>query len=147
MQTSTRPTDSAAEPGHQYNRDLDARLSRIEHMLALLVERQPEQSWYTVAQFAAIVGRGTFTVRQWCNLGRIAAKRSQSRCGPSHQWVISHQELERYRGEGLLGTSRYTADPSPAGRTPGLPPNPGVHPAPSTANGQGGDRVRPKLRT
>lgn len=57
---------------------------------------------YSVEEFAKEVDRRPFTVREWCRLGRINASKSMTQSGPALLWVISHEELERFRREGLL---------------------------------------------
>ncbi len=82
--------------------NVDQRLEKIEAMLALLVERQQVWEWYTVEEFARLVGRSVFTVREWARLGRIEARKKASGRGSHAAWAISHGELERVRREGLL---------------------------------------------
>jgi hypothetical protein len=43
---------------------IEERLERIEQLLAVLVERQALREWYTTEQFAALVGKAEFTVRE-----------------------------------------------------------------------------------
>jgi hypothetical protein len=81
---------------------VDERLERIEAMLSVLVERQRVQDWYSTDEFAALVRKAEFTVREWCRLGRIHAEKRRSGRGAFPAWCISHQELLRYRREGLL---------------------------------------------
>ena len=81
---------------------LEERLTRIEAMLAVLVEGQQVRQWYSVEEFARLVGRSTFTCRQWCRLGRIRAEKKNSGRGAHAAWAISHDELLRYQREGLL---------------------------------------------
>jgi hypothetical protein len=57
---------------------------------------------YNVEEFGELVQRGPFTVRQWCNLGRINADKTGTNCGPSRTWSISHEEYLRFKKEGLL---------------------------------------------
>ncbi|MBX3451719.1 hypothetical protein SH668x_003719 [Planctomicrobium sp. SH668] len=80
---------------------IEDRLTRIEAMLAVLVQGQQEREWYTVEEFAHIVGRSEFTCRQWCRLGRIEANKKASGRGAHAAWAIAHTELERFRREGL----------------------------------------------
>lgn len=80
---------------------LEQRLERIEGMLAVLVSRQHQQSWYSVEEFSKQVGRSAFTCREWCRHGRIEATKKASGRGAHASWAISHAELERYRREGL----------------------------------------------
>ena len=84
----------------------EERLSRIEQMLAMLVERQTVRDWYTTDQFAQLVGKAEFTIREWCRLGRVRAEKRKSGRGAFASWVISHQELLRYQREGLLRHER-----------------------------------------
>ncbi len=81
---------------------LEARLERIEAMLAVLVERQTIREWYSTDEFARIVARVEFTVREWARRGRINAAKKDSGRGAHASWVISHAELLRYQREGLL---------------------------------------------
>jgi len=81
---------------------LEERLERIESLLTALVDRQRVQEFYEVEQFAALVGKAPFTVREWCRLGRLNVEKKDSGRGAHKRWVISHEELERYRRAGLL---------------------------------------------
>lgn len=80
---------------------LEERMTTIESLLALLVSQQPRE-WYSVEDFSRIVGRSAFTCREWCRLGRIRAQKQGSGRGAHAAWAISHDELQRYRREGLL---------------------------------------------
>ena len=86
--------------------NLEDRLSNIEGLLLVLVERQHVREWYEVEQFAVLVGKAPFTVREWCRLGRLKAEKRRSGRGAHPQWVISHVERERYEREGLLPSPR-----------------------------------------
>jgi hypothetical protein len=86
--------------------ELDRRLTRIEHQLAVLVERQQVREWHTTHQFAKEVGKAEFTIREYCRLGRLQAENRQSGRGAYTQWVVSQAELDRYRREGLLPIQR-----------------------------------------
>ena len=81
---------------------IDERLERFESMLAVLVARQTVQEWYTTEQFAQLVGKAEFTVREWCRLGRIRAEKRCSGRGKHQSWAVSHAELLRIQREGLL---------------------------------------------
>jgi Helix-turn-helix domain len=78
------------------------RLERLEAMLGVLVERQTLKDWYTVEEFARIVGRAEFTCREWCRRHRINAVKKDSGRGAYASWAISHAELLRFQREGLL---------------------------------------------
>jgi hypothetical protein len=81
---------------------VEERLDRIEQLLAALVERQTVREWYTTEQFAQLVSKAEFTVREWCRHGRVRAEKRNSGRGAFPAWVISHDELLRYQREGLL---------------------------------------------
>lgn len=71
-------------------------------MLAVLVERQQVPEWHTTQEFARMIGKAEFTIRQYCRLGRLRAEKRQSGRGAHPAWAISQAELERYRWHGLL---------------------------------------------
>jgi hypothetical protein len=77
-------------------------LQELKAMLVVLVERQQVKEWYSVEEFARIVGRAEFTCREWCRLGRIRAEKRLSGRGAYPSWVISHAEMLRYQREGLV---------------------------------------------
>jgi hypothetical protein len=79
----------------------EERLERIEQLLAGLMERQTVRDWYSTEEFARLVGKAEFTVREWARLGRIHAEKRKSGRGAHPAWVVSHSELLRYRREGL----------------------------------------------
>jgi hypothetical protein len=81
---------------------IEERLEKIESMLVVLVERQQVREYYSVEEFARIVGRAEFTCREWCRHRRILALKKDSGRGAYASWVISHTELLRFQREGLL---------------------------------------------
>ena len=81
---------------------IDERLERIEAALLLLCGRHEAKAWYSVEEFARLVGREPFTCREWCRRGRIDASKKRSGRGAHAAWAIAHEELERFRREGLL---------------------------------------------
>jgi hypothetical protein len=86
---------------------IEQRLDRIESLLTSLVERQSLKDYYEVDEFARLVGKAPFTVREWARLGRIRAEKRMSGRGAFASWVISHDELLRYQREGLLPQLRH----------------------------------------
>jgi len=78
------------------------RLDRIEQAIKQLVEDRTPREYYSTAEFAAILGKAEFTVREWCRLGRVWAEKRPCGRGNSKEWMISHVELTRIRNEGLL---------------------------------------------
>ena len=81
------------------------RLQKIESTLAVLASQQSVKEWYSTDEFAKLVGKAEFTVREWCRHGRVKAEKRLSGRGGSPAWVISHEELLRYQREGLLPLS------------------------------------------
>ncbi len=79
--------------------------------LRTVVTKQPAKEVYLVDEFAKIVKRRPYTVREWCRLGRIRAKRALCGRGYSTEWRIPHEELVRYQNEGLLPEQRRPVDP------------------------------------
>jgi hypothetical protein len=98
-------------PGSAGNPDVELtrRLDRIEAALGRLLDQRATKDWYTTAEVARLLGRVHFTVREWCRLKRVNARKRACGRGQSQEWVISHTELERIRNEGLL--------PQPTGPT------------------------------
>lgn len=81
---------------------LTERLDRIESTLIMLLKQQAKKDWYGTDEVAAILGRDSFTVREWARLGRIRAEKRRSGRGRYRSWAISHEELLRIEREGLL---------------------------------------------
>lgn len=82
--------------------NVDDRLDRIEELLLTLISQKQHKEYYSTAEVAEILGRAEFTVREWCRLGRIWAEKRPCGRGRSKEWMISHEELQRIRNEGLL---------------------------------------------
>ncbi len=81
---------------------LDQRLTRIEEMLAQLIDTRVRKEYYSTAEIAKLLSRAEFTVREWARNGRIWAEKSQCGRGNTKEWMISHEELTRIQNEGLL---------------------------------------------
>ncbi|MDB5306431.1 MAG: hypothetical protein JWO38_633 [Gemmataceae bacterium] len=112
---SHAPKSDPRDSGRIMNDDditaLAQRLDRIESVLTALLEREMIRDWYEVEEFAKLVGKVPFTCREWCRLGRIKAEKKASGRGKFYSWVISHDELIRYRREGLLPGGPRTDQP------------------------------------
>ena len=78
------------------------KLTRIEEKLDALLSEAVPQDHYSVADVARFAGRAEFTVRQWCLQGRIRAEKRACGRGLTREWMISREELQRWRSEGLL---------------------------------------------
>ena len=79
-----------------------ARLDRIEHLLAGGLPAPISRDFYSTAEAAELLGKAEFTVREWCRLGRIVARKRTSGRGDFGEWMVSAREIHRYRNEGLL---------------------------------------------
>jgi hypothetical protein len=80
---------------------LEDRLNKIETLLMALIGRQDTKEWYSVEEFARLIGRSRVTCRQWCRFGRILASKKASGRGAYCGWAISNEEVLRYQREGL----------------------------------------------
>jgi hypothetical protein len=78
------------------------RLSAIESKLDALGQHHTIKEFYTTADLCRIFGKAPYTVREWCRLGRIRARKVPASCGGECEWRISHEELARIQNEGLL---------------------------------------------
>ncbi len=85
---------------------IEQRLDKIEEMLTALLQRQTIKDYYEVEEFARLVGKACFTVREWARLGRINGRKRGSGRGAHAAWVFSHAELVRYQKDGLLPLPR-----------------------------------------
>ena len=81
---------------------LRAMIEQVQSMLRGLTECAQVKEFYDIDDFARMVGRAAFTVREWARHKRIQAVKKLSGRGKYPQWVVSHSELLRYRKEGLL---------------------------------------------
>lgn len=73
-----------------------------EQLLLLLGDISALQSWYSPAEFASLVERTPYSVREWCRGGRLHARKRRVGRGGKLEWEISAAELKRYRNHGLL---------------------------------------------
>lgn len=91
---------------------LEARGEQLGHVLAemnakldqLLSLEQPAAAppeVYSADEFAALVGVKAFTVREWLKFGKIVGSKVNVLHGAYKEWRIPHEELLRYRREGL----------------------------------------------
>ncbi len=79
-----------------------AHLRRIEQAVGALTEQRQVQDWYDTKTVAEILGKSQYRVREWCRLGRVHAEKRPCGRGNSKEWMMSHDELMRIKGEGLL---------------------------------------------
>lgn len=77
-------------------------LRRVQRIEAVVVKQAAVKAAYTTAEFATLVRRNEYTVREWCRLGRVHATKRACGRGCSQEWSLSHDELVRYQTDGLL---------------------------------------------
>ena len=78
--------------------DIANRLDRIETLLTQLIQQKVQKEWYSTTDLAELTGRAEFTVREWCRLGRIKAKKETH--GRKREWRVSHEEVQRILNHG-----------------------------------------------
>jgi excisionase family DNA binding protein len=84
-------------------RELRSELSIVREAVLAPPAAVPEaRESYTVEEVAKMLGKSEYTVRQWCNEGRITATKCAERRGGTALWRISTEEVARYKDEGLL---------------------------------------------
>ena len=86
----------------RWRAEQDARLSRIEASIRKISENRPNKEFYTCAEFAKLVNRAEYTVREWARLGRLRAEKTHGGRGRKAEWRFTQAEFNRYEAEGLL---------------------------------------------
>lgn len=86
---------------------VEERLDELRSMVLQLLERQTVKDFYEIEEFARLVGRESFTVRQWAKHRRIRAEKKLSGRGKYLRWRVSHAELLRHQKEGLLPVQKH----------------------------------------
>ncbi len=92
----------------QHQDDVITRLDRIEAVLKTLAGQRTGKEWFSPAEAAPLLGKAEFTVREWCRLGRINARKRPTGRGCSKEWMISQDELARTQNEGLLPLAKHS---------------------------------------
>lgn len=60
----------------QWRTEQDARLGSIETSIRKIGKNRPNKEFYTCAEFAKLVNRAEYTVREWARLGRFRAEKT-----------------------------------------------------------------------
>jgi hypothetical protein len=81
---------------------IEKELTEIKAMLAQLLSQRPVQAWYDTASAAKELEKSRYTVREYCRERRCIAEKRKCGRGKSKEWMISHEELQRLKSEGLL---------------------------------------------
>ena len=66
------------------------------------VTQRTFKNWYSPLEIAEILGKKPYTVREWCRLQRVEARKRPTGRGDADEWEISHDELDRIKNHGLL---------------------------------------------
>lgn len=88
--------------------DIQLRLDAIERKLDRILyelgqaKADSTRTHFTVEEAARALGKTTFTVREWCRLGRVNASKRAEKRGGAEVWNIASTEIDRVRNEGLL---------------------------------------------
>jgi hypothetical protein len=86
--------------------EIALRQVRIEQMLVALSQqggiRREVKEWFSPSEAAEVLGKRPYTVREWCRLRRINARKRPVGRGEAEEWEISTQEIDRFRNHGLL---------------------------------------------
>jgi hypothetical protein len=113
------PEEQSAQAAHNLDLILQAvlllgqRLTALEtkvaeiHQIGQAVQeslaQQPrKQEAYSPVEVARILDKKPYTVREWCRLKRINARKRPYGRGDADEWEIAHEELERIKAHGLL---------------------------------------------
>jgi hypothetical protein len=90
--------------------EVESSLNAINDLLKCLLQnvedRIPRKEYFTISEFAQLIGRAPFTVREWARHLRVRTTRAGAR-GPYAEYRIHISEIARYRSEGLLPQRRH----------------------------------------
>lgn len=78
--------------------------NKFEEVQGELGQHKTIKEWYSPKEVAELLGKASFTVQEWCRLGRVNARKRPTGRGDAKEWEISLEEIERYKNHGLLPT-------------------------------------------
>lgn len=79
----------------------NASTAKLDAIMETVVSQKTIKDFYSTAEVADMVGRSEFQVRQWCREGRVKAIKRACGRGSHKSWMVSHEEVDRYRNHGL----------------------------------------------
>ena len=86
--------------------EMDAKLTAVHAELRSKPASPPEtRVSYSTKEAAKLLGKAEYTLREWCNNGRINATKREERRGGSALWSVAGSEIARFKDEGLLPLS------------------------------------------
>ena len=80
----------------------DATTATLTELRNFVVTQRTVKDWYSPVEVAEILDKKPYTVREWCRLQRVKARKRPTGRGDADEWEISHDELERIKNNGLL---------------------------------------------
>ena len=80
----------------------DATTATLTELRDFIVTQRTIKDWYSPVEVGEILGKKQYTVREWCRLQRVKARKRPTGRGDADEWEISHDELERIKNHGLL---------------------------------------------
>ena len=86
----------------EMRQEMAAEIAKLNDKVDMLVKNRIRKDYYTVDELGKIVDKDVYTVREWLRLGRVRGTKRACGRGLSKEWIVSHEELERYRNHGLL---------------------------------------------
>jgi hypothetical protein len=85
-----------------------ASVAKIDELMEAVVSKKTIKDFYSTSEVAEMVNRSEFQVRRWCREGRVKAMKRAAGRGSHKEWMVSHEEIERYKSYGLRETSMVT---------------------------------------
>ena len=94
--------DGIAAGLSQVQEQQGAMTATLTDLRDFVVTERTFKDWYSPVEVAEILGKKPYTVREWCRLQRVEARKRPTGRGDADEWEISHDELERIKNHGLL---------------------------------------------